>query len=269
MAKNHVRIGDTIGAWIDKNNDLVNKVGDLAELLTDSAGSDSSLVYSINELHKSDSDQDSDIGNRALLQTDDKTNLVSAINEVNTLATYFAVFQDSDLIIGKEQDTRIVVADSSVSVEGNLRIKGSIFEIERFTDAYIVLNEAETGSPSADAGVEVERGLSTNARLTWNETGDYWSAGLQGSEKKILDSNDIGHIIASKDSVDAITALDSNATLGSFYPQGTNHNRIVLGDSNVTALNIPGINVLIPDQTTNGVELQTSTGTVIKTLVAF
>ena len=229
MAKEYVRIGDTIGTWIEKNNNLVNLVGDPAELLTDSAGSDSSLVYSINELHKSDSNQDSDIGNRALLETEDKTNLVSAINEVNTLATYFAVYQDSDIVIGKEQDTKLIIADSSITIEGDFRVKGSIIDEERFTDAYIVLNEALTVTDPPNAlggGVEVNRGSETQARLTWNETNDYWTAGLQGSEKRILTDSDIGIQIASKDSVDQ--GQDSNKAL----IDSANTKFIALGDSN-------------------------------------
>lgn len=334
MAKEYVRIGDTIGTWIDKNNNLVNLVGDPALLLTDSAGSDSSLVFSINELHKSDSNQDSDIGTRTLLQTNDKTNLVSAINEVNTLATYFSVYQDSDIVIGKEQDTKLIIADSSITIEGDFRVKGSIIDEERFTDAYIVLNEALTVTDPPNAlggGVEINRGSETAARLTWNETSDYWTAGLQGSEKKILDSSDVGYLIASKDSVDqgqdsnkalidsantkfialgdsnkalidsntayfrsltdsnfnhfsllldssdgvalsinnSTAKIDSNAALGTFLKNFDKHNRYVIGDSSLTSLNVPGIDLLLPDQNTNSVEIRNSAGTVLKNLVAY
>ncbi len=330
MAKEYVRIGDTIGTWIDKNNNLVNLVGDPALLLTDSAGSDSSLVFSINELHKSDSNQDSDIGDRALLETTNQTNLVAAINEVNKLATYFGTFQDSDLVIGKDSDADtsfIIVADSSVTVEGNLRVKGSIIDEERFTDAYIILNEALTLTDPPNGiggGIEINRGQETAARLTWNETSDYWTAGLQGSEKRILTDSDIGIEIASKDSVDqgqdsnrteflsgldsnkalidsnsayfrslvdsnfnhfsllldssdgvalsinnSTAKIDSNAALGTFLKNFDKHNRYVIGDSNLTSLNIPGIDLLLPDQNTNSVEIRNSAGTVLKNLVAY
>tara|TARA_Y100000004_G_scaffold153854_1_gene177796 strand:+ start:6778 stop:7854 length:1077 start_codon:yes stop_codon:yes gene_type:complete len=253
MAKEYVRIGDTIGTWIDKNNNLVNLVGDPAELLTDSAGSDSSLVYSINELHKEiqadsarldsaearldavDSSFDSDIGIRTDLTTNDQTSLVHAINEVNKLATYFATFADSDLIIGKDSDgdtSFIVIADSSVTIEGNLRVRGNVFEQERFNDQFIVVQQGITADSADDAGLEVERGSLTNARIMFDEDPgkNYWAAGLQGAEKRILTDSDIGIQIASKDSVDL--GQDSNRTE---FINGLDSNRtefISLGDSN-------------------------------------
>jgi hypothetical protein len=52
-------------------------------------------------------------------------------------------------------------------------------------DNQITLNSNVTGAPSANAGLEVERGSSTNASLIWNESSDKWSAGLIGSETAI------------------------------------------------------------------------------------
>ena len=264
MAKNYVRIGDTIGAWIDKNNDLVNRVGDLA-LLQTSAAADSCIVFAVNELHADalfdsarldsaetrldgvDSNLDSDIGVRTSLTTNDKTDLVTAINEVNKLATYFATFQDSDLIIGKDSDantSHIVIADSSVTVEGNLRIRGTIFEQERFNDRYIVLQQGITADSRNDAGIDIERGNQTNARLTWNETTDYWTAGLQGAEKRILTDSDRGILIASKDSVDQgqdsnKALIDSaNAYFKSLVDSNFSHFNLLLDSSDGQALSI-------------------------------
>ena len=41
-------------------------------------------------------------------------------------------------------------------------------------DAIITLNAEETGTPTENAGIEVERGTSTNVILRWNETSDRW-----------------------------------------------------------------------------------------------
>ena len=49
-------------------------------------------------------------------------------------------------------------------------------------DNIFVLNSNVTGTPSLDAGIEVERGTSTNASLIWSESNDIWTAGLAGSE---------------------------------------------------------------------------------------
>jgi len=41
-------------------------------------------------------------------------------------------------------------------------------------DSIIVLNSDETGSPSQNAGIEIERGTDANVQLVWDETNDQW-----------------------------------------------------------------------------------------------
>jgi hypothetical protein len=48
-------------------------------------------------------------------------------------------------------------------------------------DNIIVLNNNAVGAPSQDAGIEIERGSSTNVALRWNETGDVWEITTDGS----------------------------------------------------------------------------------------
>ena len=43
------------------------------------------------------------------------------------------------------------------------------------------LNSDETGSPTQNAGIEVERGTATNVALRWNETTDLWQLTADGS----------------------------------------------------------------------------------------
>ena len=38
----------------------------------------------------------------------------------------------------------------------------------------MTLNADEAGTPSENAGLEIERGTADNAHLTWNETSDKW-----------------------------------------------------------------------------------------------
>ena len=45
----------------------------------------------------------------------------------------------------------------------------------------IVLNNNESGTPSADAGIEVERGTSTNVKLQFDESADKWQFTNDGS----------------------------------------------------------------------------------------
>ena len=41
-------------------------------------------------------------------------------------------------------------------------------------DSIIVLNSDETSAPSQNAGIEIERGTSSNVQLVWDETNDQW-----------------------------------------------------------------------------------------------
>ena len=65
---------------------------------------------------------------------------------------------------------------ASVNVNGNLSISGVIKESTSDTlkleDSVILLNNNETGSPTASAGIEIERGTAVNTYLKWNETSD-------------------------------------------------------------------------------------------------
>ena len=66
----------------------------------------------------------------------------------------------------------------TVVIAGNLTVNGTTTTVSSETvtiaDNIIVLNSNETGTPSQNAGIEVERGTSTNASIRWNETSDYW-----------------------------------------------------------------------------------------------
>ncbi len=60
-------------------------------------------------------------------------------------------------------------------------------ETVTFDDNILILNSNEAGTPSQNAGIEVERGTSANASVTWDETADKWKAGLAGSEIELVD----------------------------------------------------------------------------------
>ncbi len=71
-----------------------------------------------------------------------------------------------------------VYASGNVIVQGNLTVNGTTTTVNsnevNIGDAIILLNADETGSPSQNAGIEVERGTSANVSFVWNETLDRW-----------------------------------------------------------------------------------------------
>ena len=65
-----------------------------------------------------------------------------------------------------------------VTISGDLTVSGAVTtklsETVNIEDNIITLNSNETGSPTENAGVEVERGTSTNVLVRWNETNNRW-----------------------------------------------------------------------------------------------
>ena len=73
-----------------------------------------------------------------------------------------------------------VTVSGDLVVDGNLTVSGSTTYLNTATltveDNIVILNSNATGSPVADAGIEVERGDSTNASFFWDESEDKWTA---------------------------------------------------------------------------------------------
>ena len=108
------------------------------------------------------------------------TSLLGTANEVTVSGSAGAI------TVGLPDDVTI---GGNLGVTGNLTVSGSVTTLNTETllveDNQITLNSNVTGVPAANAGIEVERGDSTNASLIWNESSDKWSAGLLGSETAI------------------------------------------------------------------------------------
>lgn len=89
------------------------------------------------------------------------------------------------IAIGQAVGTTSDVTFNDVTVSGNLTVSGTTTTLNTETltvnDNIIVLNNNATGAPSENAGIEVERGSSTNVQLRWNETTDVWEATVDGS----------------------------------------------------------------------------------------
>ena len=64
-------------------------------------------------------------------------------------------------------------------ITGDLTVNGTTTTVNSNTvnigDNIIVLNADETGSPTQDGGIEIERGTSANRILIWDESAGYWT----------------------------------------------------------------------------------------------
>ena len=92
---------------------------------------------------------------------------------------------DGAVAIGQAVGTGSNVTFNDLTVSGNLTVSGTTTTVNTETinlaDNIILLNSNETSTPSQNAGIEVERGSSTNVVFQWNETTDVWEYTVDGT----------------------------------------------------------------------------------------
>ena len=91
-------------------------------------------------------------------------------------------------------DFATIETTGDVIVGGDLTVNGTVTSVNSTTvelgDNILLLNSGETGSPTANAGLEVERGTVANVVFRWNETTDKWEVTQDGTNFYVLiDSN--------------------------------------------------------------------------------
>lgn len=73
-----------------------------------------------------------------------------------------------------------MTASGNVIVQGDLTVNGTTTTVNSNTveigDSVLTLNSDETGTPSQNGGIEIERGTSDNVRFIWDEANDVWTA---------------------------------------------------------------------------------------------
>ena len=99
-------------------------------------------------------------------------NVTGAMQVRNAADSAFAKFECGELVVHGDMTVK----------QGN--------EVE-LGDQIIILNKGETGAPTADAGIEIERGTSTNAQLIWDESAGEWVAGVVGDLERIALESDL------------------------------------------------------------------------------
>lgn len=118
-----------------------------------------------------------------------------------------------------------VTIGNNLTVTGDLTVSGTTTTVNTETillaDNIITLNSNETGTPSENAGIEVERGTSTNVVLRWNETTDVWELTDDGTNYyTIATSNDSYKVSIGDGSATSYTvnhALNSRDVLVELY----------------------------------------------------
>lgn len=131
---------------------------------------------------------------------------VTTFNFSTALTAVSGAAGQVDLSVNESELTTVVFLTGDQTIEGNKTFNGDIV-INNLTttgtttflsteellveDNIITLNSTFSGSPTLDAGIEVNRGDDPYAVLYFDESADYWVAGISGSEERILLESDL------------------------------------------------------------------------------
>lgn len=134
-----------------------------------------------------------------------------------------------------------VTVDDNLTVTGNLTVSGTTTSVNTETvtvdDNIIVLNNNEAGTPSQNAGIEIERGTSANVLVRWNETSDKWETTNDGTTYgNIVTTADSGTVTSTMIADGTIVNADVNASAAialSKLASGTSAQVIVADSSGV------------------------------------
>ena len=89
-----------------------------------------------------------------------------------------------------------ITATGNTILQGNLTVSGTTTTVNTETinlaDNIITLNSNEAGTPSQNAGIEIERGTSTNKTLVWDEAADKWTIGSETFVAATVEANTSG-----------------------------------------------------------------------------
>ena len=149
-----------------------------------------------------------------------------------------------EIAIGQSVGTSDNVTFNNMTVSGNLTVSGTTTTINTETltvdDNIIVLNSNAPATPTENAGIEIERGDSTNKTFIWNESTDKWTIGSEtfvaGTFEGALTGNVTGDVTGNADTA---TALETARTIGGVSFDGTAN------------IDLPGVNTT-GNQNTSG-----------------
>ena len=112
-------------------------------------------------------------------RTSDLSDIAENIQDVDDAAVHIL---GNQVIDGEKRFLGDVIVEGEAILQ-NVTIK-SQSELD-VGDAIVLLNAGETGTPSVNAGFEIERGTQANAQLLFDEANDQFVAGIVGSLKAL------------------------------------------------------------------------------------
>ena len=140
----------------------------------------------------------------------DTLNFVGTANEIETAVS------NNQIQIGLPSAVTVgsLTTSGNVIVGGDLTVSGTTTTVNTETinlaDNQILLNSNETGTPSQNGGIEIERGTSANKTLVWNETSDKWTVGGETFVAGTFEGNLTGNVTGNASTA---TALATSRTI--------------------------------------------------------
>jgi hypothetical protein len=152
--------------------------------------------------------------NSVELGTDTTGNYIATIaGTTNEITVSGSGSENSAVTIGLPDNVEIT---GNLQVGGNLNVIGTVNSVNttqvNIEDNKINLNTNHTGTPTADAGIRVERGTSADVEVLWNESSDKWTLTNDGTNY---------HSIARKYTSDITTTTEAPFTFVATHNLGT------------------------------------------------
>jgi hypothetical protein len=164
--------------------------------------------------------------------------------------------------------SNVTISTSTVYIDGNLIVGGNSTSVSKtdlkVTDNTIVLNSGETGAGvTLDySGIEIDRGISANVGLRWDETLGAWQATEDGTTwKYILQGNTAGGL--SNVSEDTDPALGGNLNITGYTLYNTSANVTIYTSTPASG----GSGVFANTATATNQELVTKTKAIVYALI--
>jgi cytoskeletal protein CcmA (bactofilin family) len=121
---------------------------------------------------------------------------------------------DGVVAIGQSVATNSNVTFNNAIIDGNLTVNGTTTTVNsndvNIGDATLTLNSDETGTPSQDAGIIIERGTAANKSFLWDESEDEWSTFGERIKAGTFEGNLQGNVTGNV--TGAVTGNASTAT---------------------------------------------------------
>jgi len=161
-----------------------------------------------------------------------------------------------------------VTIGNNLVVTGDLTVHGSSTVLNTETlaveDNIILLNSNVTSNPSTNAGIEVERGSSTNASLFWDESTDKWTVNDSTTSKAIALVGDATFNTFANLTDGTNTATPDSSSDTFTFSAGTGITTLVNAGSDTLTITNVGVTGLTG--TTSQVIVSASTGSVTLSL---